>query len=67
MTQINAKIDDRILKEFRDVIFTRTGLKKGDFKNTLEDAIIEYVKKHNKSYNAKSYAKRVKVENTQKN
>jgi len=67
LTKINANIDDRVLKEFRDIIFTKSGLKRGDFKNTLEDAILDYVKKHNKSYNAKSYAKRVKAENTQKN
>jgi len=67
MTQINAKIDDEIIREFREVIFKKSGLKKGDFKNTLEEAILDYVKKHNKSYNAKSYATRVKAENTQKN
>ena len=36
MTQINAKIDEEILKEFRDVIYTRLGLRKGDFKKSLE-------------------------------
>ena len=67
MTQINVKIDDEIIREFREVIFKKSGLKRGDFKNTLEEAILDYVKKHNKSYNVKSYAKRVKAENAQKN
>jgi len=61
MTLINVKIDDQILTEFRDVIYKKSGLKKGDFKNTLEAAIIEYVKKYSKSYNAKNYAKRKKA------
>ena len=46
MTQINAKIDEEILKEFRDVIYTRMGLRKGDFKKSLEDAITEYITKY---------------------
>jgi len=66
MTLINVNIDEEVLKEFRDVIYKKSGLKKGDFKNTLQEAIIEYVKKNSKSYNEKSYAKR-KVENTKKN
>jgi len=62
MTQINARIDEAILTEFRDVIYTKHGLKKGDFKKTLEDAMLEYIIKYAKSKNAKDFAKRVKVE-----
>ena len=62
MTQINAKIDEQILREFRDVIYTRLGLKKGDFKKSLEDAMLDYILKYSKSDNAKDFAKRVKSE-----
>ena len=46
MSQINANIDDEILSKFRDVIYRRTGLKKGDFKKSLESAMVEYVLKY---------------------
>ena len=64
MTQINAKVDDIILKQFRDVIYTRMGLKKGDFKKSLEDAMLDYIMKYSKSETAKEFAKRVKAENS---
>ncbi|MGQ0376379.1 MAG: hypothetical protein ACT4OW_02605 [Nitrososphaerota archaeon] len=66
MTQINAKIDEEILKEFRDVIYTRMGLKKGDFKKSLEDAMLDYIVKYSKSSSAKEFAKRAKEENSLK-
>ena len=62
MSQINAKIDEDILKEFRDVIYTRMGLKKGDFKKTLEDAMLDYIIKYSKNAGAKDFAKRAKEE-----
>ena len=46
MVQITANLDDRLLKEFRDVIYNKSGLKKGDFKNSLEEAIKEYITKY---------------------
>ena len=46
MVQITANLDDRLLKEFRDVIYHKSGLRKGDFKNSLEDAIKEYITKY---------------------
>ena len=46
MAQITANLDDRLLKEFRDVIYNRSGLRKGDFKNSLEEAIKEYITKY---------------------
>lgn len=64
MTQINAKIDEVILKEFRDVIYTRMGLKKGDFKKSLEDAMLDYILKYSKSDGAKTFAKRAKAEHS---
>lgn len=66
MTQINAKIDEKILKEFRDVIYTRMGLKKGDFKKSLEDAMLDYILKYSKSPSAKEFAKRTKEKNSVK-
>lgn len=46
MVQITANLDAKILKEFRDVIYNKSGLRKGDFKKSLEDAIQEYITKH---------------------
>jgi hypothetical protein len=43
---INAKVDDNLVKEFRHVIYERYGLKKGDFKNALEEAMLDYVRKY---------------------
>jgi len=43
---INAKVDDSLVKEFRHVIYERHGLKKGDFKNALEEAMLDYIRKH---------------------
>ncbi len=63
-TQINAKIDEEVLKEFRHVIYTKLGLKKGDFKKSLEDAMLDYVIKYSKSDDAKTFAKRAKAENS---
>ena len=46
MAQITANLDDRLLKEFRDVIYHKSGLRKGDFKRSLEEAIKEYITKY---------------------
>ena len=46
MAQITANLDDRLLKEFRDVIYNKSGLRKGDFKRSLEEAIKEYITKY---------------------
>lgn len=46
MAQITANLDDRLLKEFRDVIYHKSGLRKGDFKKSLEAAIKEYITKY---------------------
>lgn len=46
MTIINAKVDDNLVKEFRHVIYEKYGLKKGDFKNALEEAMLDYIRKH---------------------
>jgi len=49
MTQICANINNKILEEFRAVIYEKSGLKKGDFKKFLEDAMLEYVSKYSKN------------------
>jgi hypothetical protein len=46
MAIINAKVDDNLIKEFRHVIYERHGLKKGDLKNALEEAILDYIRKY---------------------
>jgi hypothetical protein len=43
---INAKVDDKLVKDFRHVIYERHGLKKGDFKNALEEAMLDYISKY---------------------
>ena len=53
MVQINAKINDTLLKEFRHIIYEKYGLKKGDFKQALEAAMADYVIKYSKSDVAK--------------
>lgn len=46
MAIINAKVDDNLVKEFRHVIYEKHGLKKGDFKNALEEAMLDYIHKY---------------------
>jgi hypothetical protein len=46
MTVINAKIDDVLVGKFRHVVYTKYGLKKGDFKRALEEAMLDYVRKY---------------------
>ena len=51
MSLINARIDDKLLKDFRHVVYIKYGLKKGDLTKALEEAIKDYVQKN--SENAK--------------
>ena len=60
MTQITAKIDDEVLNDFRDIIYKKMGLKKGDFKKTLEKAMLDYIEKYYDSESAIETAHRVK-------
>jgi hypothetical protein len=43
---INARIDDKLLKDFRHVVYLKYGLKKGDLTKALEEAIKDYVQKN---------------------
>ena len=45
-TNISANLDVNILREFRDVIYHTRGLKHGDFKKSLEEAMLEYIAKY---------------------
>jgi hypothetical protein len=47
---INARIDDKLLKEFRHVVYVKYGLKKGDLTKALEEAVRDYVQKHSTSF-----------------
>lgn len=60
MAYVNANVNDEILKQFRDVIYRKSGLKKGDFKRTLEEAMQEYIQKYSQS-NSKFFVLPVKV------
>jgi antitoxin component of RelBE/YafQ-DinJ toxin-antitoxin module len=46
MSLINARIDDKLLKDFRHVVYVKYGLKKGDLTKALEEAIRDYVEKN---------------------
>jgi hypothetical protein len=46
MSLINARIDDKLLKDFRHVVYVKYGLKKGDLTKALEEAIRDYVHKN---------------------
>ena len=64
MTQITANLDDRLIKEFRDVIYNKSGLRKGDFKKSLVEAMLDYIIRYSKSDGAKDFAKRAKAEHS---
>jgi len=48
MAQITTKIRDEILKEFRDVVYTKYGLRRGDLKLAIEEAMTDYIQKYRK-------------------
>ena len=60
MVIINTKIDENILTQFRDTIYHMTGLKRGDFKKSLEVSMIDYIIQYSSSENAKKYAIKAK-------
>jgi hypothetical protein len=62
---INAKIDDNLVKEFRHVIYNRHGLKKGDFKNALEEAMLDYIRKYAQEMQAEAGNEVVMAEKTE--
>lgn len=46
MGQISANIDKEILEDFRRIIYFKYGLKKGDFKKAIQEAMKDYIEKH---------------------
>lgn len=49
MSLINARIDDKLLKDFRHVVYVKYGLRKGDLTKALEEAIKDYVQKNSEA------------------
>jgi len=60
--QIAVDIDKEILARFRETIYHKTGLKKGDFKTAIEHAMLDHILKHSKSKNSLDFVKRIKEE-----
>jgi len=48
MAQITTKINEKILVAFRDVIYSKSGLRRGDLKIAIEDTMKDYIIKHRK-------------------
>ena len=46
MVQVTTKIDDKILIAFRDAIYTKSGLRRGDLKFAIEESMKAYVEKY---------------------
>lgn len=60
--QISVDIDKKILARFRETIYYKMGLKKGDFKTAVELAMLDYIQKHSKSKYSLDFVKRTKEE-----
>lgn len=60
--QIAVDIDKEILARFRETIYHKTGLKKGDFKTAIAHAMLDYILKYAKSKNSLDFVKRIKEE-----
>jgi len=60
--QIAVEIDKEILARFRETIYHKTGLKKGDFKTAIEHVMLDHILKHSKSKNSLDFVKRIKEE-----
>lgn len=46
MAIITANIDNNVVAKFRHVIYNKHGLKKGDVKQALEEAMLDYIQKY---------------------
>lgn len=46
MTQINFNIDDKRLKRFQDAIYKRKGMKRGNIKEAIIEAIDLWIDNH---------------------
>jgi len=47
MAKINLIISDKLEKEFREAIFKKYGMKRGNLSKAVEEAIKEWIKKQN--------------------
>ena len=45
MSQINTRVKDEVLSASRETIYTKYGLRRGDVKKALEEAMIDYIRK----------------------
>ena len=46
MSIISTDINENILLEFKNTVFLKNGLKHGDFKEALQEAMEDYIRKH---------------------
>jgi len=46
MGKINLIIPDKLEKEFRETVFKKYGLKRGNISQAIEEAIKEWIKKN---------------------
>lgn len=60
--QISVDINKEILAKFRETIYHKTGLKKGDFKTAIEHAMLDYILKYSKSKDSIDFVKYMKEE-----
>jgi len=60
--QISVNIDKETLARFRETIYYKMGLKKGDFKTAVELAMLDYIQKHSKSKDSLDFVKQIKEE-----
>lgn len=60
--QISVNIDKEILVRFRETVYHRMGLKRGDCKTAIEVTIVDYIQKYSKSKNSMDFVKCVKEE-----
>jgi len=44
--KINLMISDELEKRFRDAVFKRYGLKRGNISKAIEEALNDWIKKH---------------------
>ena len=58
--QISVDIDSEILSRFRETIYYKMGLRKGDFKMAVELAMLDYIQKHSKSKDSLDFVKQIK-------
>jgi len=58
--QIAVDVDKEVLAKFRETIYHKTGLKKGDFKAAIEHAMLDYILKYSKSKDSIDFVKYMK-------